>query len=98
MTKQQVIALLGDAPDQAGPMTIGTQPATSPLEIIARAVILEAFDGRYERWHYGEFELAENILAWSRACRGALTRVGNTMIDSNEAYASGDAGRVAVIC
>lgn len=63
MTSQQVIDLLGDPPDQAGPMTVATQPATSPLEAIARVLILEAFDGRYERWHYGEFGLTENILS-----------------------------------
>jgi hypothetical protein len=63
MTKHQVIALLGDPPVQSGPMTSGsTQPATGLVDAVVLALFIEVFDGRYERWEYGEFNPFENIL------------------------------------
>lgn len=63
MTQQEVTALLGDPPEKSGPMTVGTQPATSPVDYIVRQAILDALDSGYERWHYDEFGFLENLIS-----------------------------------
>lgn len=44
-------------------MTVGTQPATSPVDYVVRQAILDALDSGYERWHCGEFGFLENLIS-----------------------------------
>jgi len=63
MSKQEVIDLLGISPSRSEPIKFQRSPGESPLDTIVGTVIAGwLLDGWYERWHYGEFEMFENLL------------------------------------
>ena len=62
MTKEKVVALLGEPPSRVAPIEPDPQSDRSLLENLAGAVIVKTlFDGWLERWHYGHFEFFENL-------------------------------------
>ena len=64
MSKEEVVCLLGESMSKSEPIKPEPNPDSSPLNdaigtIFARTI----FDSWFERWHYGEFEMFDNLLS-----------------------------------
>ena len=63
LTKEAVVALLGEPSSCADSIQVDPQQDQSVIETLAGTVIVRTlFDGWFERWHYGQFEMFDNFL------------------------------------
>ena len=68
MSKDEVVNLLGESPSKSQPGKIQASPDSNMLQTYIGMTFVKYFipdlwrDLCYERWHYGEFEMLENLV------------------------------------
>ncbi len=64
MSKHEVVDLLGESYSKSEPGKVGYDPNNTLFENAVGAIIVKTIlDDWWERWHYGKFELFENMFS-----------------------------------